>query len=232
MVSNFEGGVQQADGWWFSERGWSYRFDGISDYARVNDPHSALAITSTQISCSIWFNCLGDTGNAQILFCKPKTDGSHDAPYFAYSIHLLRASGTTMTPRWWLATSGAASTSISSSTNTTNGNWYHVVGTYDGANMIIYLNGKNVGSVANTAAVQNFSTDLYIGINGGLDERANCAFSDFRVYNRVLRNREIYEIYQGATPLHKADYTPGMVPVAAPAEDIIDPFGIMGFYGI
>jgi hypothetical protein len=49
------------------------------------------------------------------------------------------------------------------------GNWYHVVGTYDGTAMRVYLNGSLDGGPTNSGSVANNSLNVYIGcrLNGG-----------------------------------------------------------------
>jgi len=48
--------------------------------------------------------------------------------------------------------------------------WYHVVGTYDGANRKVYINGVLQNTIAQTGAIGTNSTALGIGYNGGTAE--------------------------------------------------------------
>lgn len=70
------------------------------------------------------------------------------------------------------------------------GKWYHVVGTYDGANMKIFVNGEEKGSsaYANKTIVDNNNT-MYPGyrLNGLLDE--------VRIYSQSLSLAQIQKLY-------------------------------------
>jgi hypothetical protein len=70
--------------------------------------------------------------------------------------------------------------------------WYHVAGVYDGANLILYVNGQEVARTALTGTIDNNTTTLRVG---GNDETSSRAF-DGRIdepifYNRALTAGEI-----------------------------------------
>lgn len=83
------------------------------------------------------------------------------------------------------------------------GQWYHLVGTYDGSNVRIYINGKDVGSP--TAATGNIDTDAadirigddlatsHVNWKGLIDE--------VRIYNRALSAEEIRYHYNRGGPV-------------------------------
>ena len=49
------------------------------------------------------------------------------------------------------------------------GQWYHAVGTYDGANMYLYINGIVVASAAQTGTIDNSAETLRIGSRSGTE---------------------------------------------------------------
>jgi hypothetical protein len=82
-----------------------------------------------------------------------------------------------------------------SSYTVTNGSWYHLVGVFDGYNLIFYVNGSIVGS---PVAVTSFRAayaghDLGIGGNptSSTDWTSNCKIPFFRMYKRALTAAEI-----------------------------------------
>jgi hypothetical protein len=105
-----------------------------------------------------------------------------------------------------------ASTSTSASYNfSTTGSWFHVVGTYDGTNIRLYVNGSNVattsisGTIRNPTTSYNFlgfgkawSGDTGSSINGYIDEVA--------VFSRALSAQEISQYYQWATSAQKKSW--------------------------
>ena len=69
--------------------------------------------------------------------------------------------------------------------------WYHVIGTYDGANQRIYLNGVEITSTAKTGTIVNSSEVLEIGryYKGPYEQTGQLAQP--RIYNRALSAEEI-----------------------------------------
>jgi RHS repeat-associated protein len=74
---------------------------------------------------------------------------------------------------------------------TTGGGDQHVAGTYDGANMRIYVDGNQVASRAQTGAMTHNSNPLYIGRNDFSNTYFNGMVDEVRVYDRALSEQEI-----------------------------------------
>ncbi|MEV4315350.1 glycoside hydrolase family 2 TIM barrel-domain containing protein [Actinocrispum sp. NPDC049592] len=72
------------------------------------------------------------------------------------------------------------------------GNWHRITGTYDGATLRLYIDGKQAGSTAFAGAIDNSFYEVNIGRNpevmqdqyGG--RMAHGAIDDVRIYNRAL----------------------------------------------
>lgn len=73
--------------------------------------------------------------------------------------------------------------------------WKHVVATYDGANKYIYINGVQVGSIAQTGSVatnaNGSSIGVYGGYNGSRGYYYNGSLAELRVYNKALSAAEV-----------------------------------------
>jgi hypothetical protein len=71
--------------------------------------------------------------------------------------------------------------------------WTHVVGTYDGTNMHIYINGAWVASKNNPSSTADFNSSLIFGVDqasywaGSIDE--------LYIYNRALSQAEVTQLY-------------------------------------
>ena len=86
-------------------------------------------------------------------------------------------------------------------TNHVQNVWYHVVGTYDGSYMRVYVNGVEENNQAQTGSIdtttnsfriaaENYSSTYWF--NGQIDEVA--------IFNRALNTTEIAALYEGTSP--------------------------------
>jgi hydrogenase maturation factor HypE len=69
--------------------------------------------------------------------------------------------------------------------------WTHLAATYDGANLRIFVNGVQVGALAQTGNMLVSARTLRIGGNSVWGEYFNGVIDDVRVYNRALSAAEI-----------------------------------------
>jgi len=93
--------------------------------------------------------------------------------------------------------------------------WYHVVGTYDGKRMAIYVNGQPAAARRRTGAIHQTSGKLILGrqvnaLDGDLDE--------VRVYNRALTAAEVRRLYDYDRARLRAGVVPGGL--AEPFENL------------
>lgn len=81
----------------------------------------------------------------------------------------------------------------------TAGVWHYVVGTYDGANILVYVDGV-AGTPTPTSIFINFGTDVNVRIGSFFSESLVHLFDgvidEVRIYNRALNQTEIREHYQ------------------------------------
>jgi len=74
--------------------------------------------------------------------------------------------------------------------------WYHVAVSYDGKTMKGYINGQCVGSVIIKDDPDINTTALYIGMDPpGVNEFMRGSIDEIRIYNRILSDKEIADIY-------------------------------------
>jgi len=167
------------------ERGRVAEFDGTGDYLLIpNSP--SLNITGDQITLASWVYFDDVSGPPEIVLAKIFQDGQHSAPYFAYNLCIL-SNGT---PRLMLVTSGSERR-LPGSPNFESGRWYHMAGTYDGSQMVLYVDGEVSATMNATGNINGYDTPLLLGINGGRGEPMDGRIDDVRIYNHALDQVEI-----------------------------------------
>jgi len=78
--------------------------------------------------------------------------------------------------------------------------WHHVVGTYDGANIRIYVDGQLDGTKAWTGGIGKNDVDVLIGENAGKKGRSfDGLIDDVRIYNYALPEAQIKEMSAAQT---------------------------------
>ncbi|MFB0555278.1 MAG: LamG-like jellyroll fold domain-containing protein [Phycisphaerae bacterium] len=170
------------------ERGLVAVLDGNGDYLEIPNSNS-LNITSDQITLASWVYFNDVSGGPEIVLAKIFRDGQHSAPYFAYNLCIL-SNGT---PRLMLVTSGSERR-LPGSPNLESERWYHMAGTYDGSEMILYVDGEVSATMNAMGNINGYDTPLLLGINGGRGEPMTGKIDDVRIYNHVLDQVEIQAI--------------------------------------
>lgn len=80
------------------------------------------------------------------------------------------------------------------------GKWYHVVGTYDGETIRLYVNGQVVDTTSAITLTPLSAENLYIGsFEGSSARRFNGSIDEVKLWNRTLSQTEILASYQGKT---------------------------------
>ena len=81
----------------------------------------------------------------------------------------------------------------------TNNTWYHVVATYNGISLIIYVNGTAHSQAV--TAVPHVGGDFQIGARGNSSLNLNGKIDEVGVWNRALSSTEVTTLYNSGTPL-------------------------------
>ncbi len=102
---------------------------------------------------------------------------------------------------------GPSSTTATATTTLVVNRWYHLVGTYDGTDIKMYLNGQMEGISSSTGNINVNDHALAIGNNadGSTDRPTYGYYDDVRVYSRALSAGEIlahyeHRLYDSANP--------------------------------
>ena len=98
--------------------------------------------------------------------------------------------------------SGSAK-AVASTTSYTANTWFYVVGTYDGANQKLYINGALEDNDAETGNIDNDDVSLTIGaLEDGGGRHFKGSLDEIRVYNRALSAAEITKNYNHGKGKH------------------------------
>jgi len=171
----------------------AYSLNG-STYINISNDSSFENIS--QLSISSWVNlynfepCCGGNEDGFIL---AKGDGLWWNPTYALGYY---KTGTPNT-----ALFNVKGTPLPGTTELIAGTWYHLVGTYDGSTMKLYVNGVLEGTVGRSGPIIPDGCDLVIGgsnlggcgfqgmftVNGKVDEVA--------LYSRALSESEVADLY-------------------------------------
>ena len=168
--------------WTTGRSGRAVALDGVNDYVAL----PAFDVTGSAVTLAAWVRATSVATTDQRFVSK-----------------------TTGTTNYWtLGTNGTAfrfRLRTGSSTTTLDGGtlplttWSHVVATYDGAMMRLFVNGVQVGSVAKSGALAtSASVPVSIGRNPTGTAGANYfngAIDDLRIFTRALTPAEVTALY-------------------------------------
>lgn len=174
----------------------AYTFDGAGDYIRVPVP-TPLNKTST-FSISVWVKFNAFVTSGAIIGQRDYPSGYNQ---FDWSLIQQTAAVSFYTCKETVAPCYGIDSPIA---NFSTGTYYHLVGVYDNTNMKFYVNGTYIGT--NTFAHTNVATSTVDMIIGGQLDWGNpqgytkVVVDEVRLYNRVLTQTEITNIYNEEKP--------------------------------
>ncbi len=175
--------------WSASQLGTAITFDGTNDHLLVADsPHlknfAALTIAA-------WINPSASGGSsASRIAHKSRTATADD-----YALNYISTDKLQLR----INTDGGQTLLNGLTTITPNTGWYHALGTWDGSEMSVFLNGvSDATPVARTGTLTDNNQPFAIGAHEGT--QTNRAFNgkivDVRIWDRVLTPAEIRSLYQ------------------------------------
>jgi len=170
--------------------------EGNNDYVTI--PHSQAISSAGQITVTAWVNpdvlTRGDivsqweSGEQHFNLLGGLTSGK-----FQFCASITGSSGT--------CTDTGASTFAA-------GQWYFVVGTYDGTNRNLYVNGMLENDKALASMYMGSTNSIYIGVSENFSSDFNGKIAEVRIYNIALTADEIKELYQRNLPQFSAQAQP------------------------
>ena len=173
----------------FGNAGKAFSFDGISNNLNTN-----YAPPINDISISVWFTTKTQGPNYSLFSTSTISNNQYFAAYL----------NTSNQPEFAFSRLTANSMTGHIATAMSNSNWHHLVITRTNGSVNMYLDGvgqviiytQNVGSLVGSIST---GVPLYCGANyagGQLASFYQGALDDIRIYNRVLTQSEVTQLYQ------------------------------------
>ncbi len=174
------GNVELASG----QVGGAAEFDGDDDYVQISDNQS-LGVTN--VSISAWIYRVGSKNRVYVF------DG-RDHNYF------VKLDDRTSTPQVGVFDdNGGLHVLNAESGDIPEEEWTHIVGTYDGNELSIYINGENDGTQTAQGSIRVSPGPARIGgyIGGGYGHQGR--IGNVRVYGRTLSENEVKDLYDATS---------------------------------
>ncbi|RLF58603.1 MAG: hypothetical protein DRN27_04935 [Thermoplasmata archaeon] len=188
---NGNDGIINGASWSNGVNNTALEFDGSDDYVQV--PDSASLDMSDEITISTWVNFDSiNPSQPPIIVMKRDDSGSGEV----YKLGIADGDGSEFEIRFvgdYLLAGG----------NIEIGNWYHLVGTYDGVHFRLYQDGLQVAESVYNGFISISDNDVYVGVdldNWGFNQYLDGTIDEVRLYNRALTADEILTLYQQYTP--------------------------------
>jgi concanavalin A-like lectin/glucanase superfamily protein len=154
----------------------SVEFNGTS--ARVQVAHSSTVNLTTHVSIEAWVKPDTVNGTRYIL---------HKATfYYLYILNNRTVFGIR---------SGGVYVWVESTGLVTTGSWQHVVGTYDGANFILYRNGSEAARFSFAGPIDPSTGALFIGAFDAASSFFDGVLDEIALYDRPLSAAEVQAHY-------------------------------------
>lgn len=180
--------------------------DGVASKFVITDV-SALKITG-QFSVQAWFK---GTSTDSIIY--ESYSGNPNVAGYRLETNDVGGVGkaTVLSGKNTGTTLGTDYQFINGSTTVTDGAWHHMVGVYNGTNLIIYVDGASNGSVA-WANNPAFAATNYIRIGcrnaSGTDGNfVNGTIDEVAVWSRAITAAEVSQLYNGGSGLQYPFYS-------------------------
>ncbi len=199
------GGVSWVDGKVGSK---SLQFDGVDD--SVSIPNSA-SLNPTYISVSAWIKT-STTGVMQQIVAKDQARSDYAITNRVWQFRVNTSNKLEFIP--FNATTNA---NVVGNTTVTDGRWHHVMGTWDGSFVNLYVDGvSDVAPTAFSGSLRTGQTNpVYIGCDdldnaGAQKDFFTGSIDEVRIYNYALAQAEITKIYQFGASAYKTSISSGL----------------------
>ncbi len=166
-------------------------FDGVDDYVNVGDVYDFAGTAS--FSVEAWFK---KDVNAASTYMRVVDKNNWNSPRNGWQLEIQPESeGADARKIGFSRWAGGSTNYAMSTTLTGTGTWYHVVGTYDGTNLRIYVNGVLEATTASSLSMPGNALPLRIGQSAAGYEFFDGTIDDVAIYSSALGASAIQEHY-------------------------------------
>lgn len=167
-------------------------FDGQASLVEID--HSASLDITEAITMEFWF--LLDGNSAENVFPRPFSKGQSTVDNGGYGIWVNDSTTTDIGFR----SPTIAPTDIRSQAlpDYNDGDWHHIVVTFDGAEGKLYLDGVNYVDIPVSGELSSEDEPLHIG-DGRNERHFSGAVDEARIYNRALSEDEVVQNFEATS---------------------------------
>jgi hypothetical protein len=212
-AGNEIGTLQNGASWTQGHSGAAVNMDGVNDYISVSN----LRVSGPVISLTAWVKNSSLASGIDQSFISKADDATEDSTYWMLG---LTSAGQNRL-RFRLSAGGVTTTLTASGGDLPLNSWYHVAATYDGGMMRLYLNGKEVDSIAKSGSIPGGgSVPIDIGRSADGSNYLRGTIDDVRIYRSALDATEIAALVRGDEGGASANQPPN-VSLTAPASGAV-----------
>ena len=162
--------------------GQALNFDGVSNYV---DAGTGATLNLTNVTVTAWIKT-NTSGAGVFQYIADKSSGGNSTTQYE-----LRLSNLNIELVIGNGSSRVSAFKAGLSKNT----WYFVTGTFDGSNLIAYINAVSGTPTAFSGTQGATSASVQIGARSGTQGLFGGIIDEVRVYNRALSQSEIQQLY-------------------------------------
>jgi len=179
----------------FSQTGWSNYFDGSTGYLSIPN-NSLFNFGSNNFTIEAWVYINAYTSGSQTIFGMSDSAGDLGSGIYFY------AANTSGYPSF-SAPYGGTNNFVTSSISINLRTWNHIVMVRNGANINLYVNGIQTGTISfSSLALSNSTNPVGIGRNGA---------GNFEYLNGYISNLRVVS----GTAVYTSNFTPSTTPLTA-----------------
>jgi hypothetical protein len=210
--SGNNGALQNGPTWTTGKSGGALNLDGSNDTLYIGNSASLNTI-STGLTFAAWV--YRNTTQSGFVAVATREVGTTYYEHF----YLGFENGNY---RWFVNTTGGYS-SVTLGGASPTAQWVHVVGTYDGSNVSLYVNGALQFSTLHSGTFPSDTTGITIGAshNGSShtpEEAFNGKVDDVNIYAYALTAQQVQQLYQATAGSGSGDTTLPTVTLSAPTN--------------
>jgi hypothetical protein len=170
--------------WVVGKIGDALSFNGTSNNVLVNDSVNLNFTTSMSVSVWIKWNVSPSTGAPYATIVNKNGDRQYR----------LQHNGTNTNFEFGIKTN-IADAYVTSLTSPSAGVWYHLVGTWDGSLIKLYINGVLEKTGTRTGTIPSSTIPVKIGSSSSNARWFNGIIDEVNLWDRALTQEEVTEVY-------------------------------------